>query len=63
MQNILRQAAWSTVQNTVEIFTTAPLSYFLMSVKENELEKVSDLPYFIISVKEIKLEKVSVSDI
>ena len=34
-----------------------------MSVKENELEKVSDLPYFIISVKEIKLEKVSVSDI
>ena len=41
LRKTLQQATWKTVQNTVEICTTAPLSDLLINVKEIGLEEVS----------------------
>ena len=39
-QKTLQQATWSTVPNTVEICTTAPLSYLLIFANKIALEKL-----------------------
>ena len=41
LEGTLRKATWHTGRKTVEIWTTAPFPYLLITVKAIDLEKVS----------------------